>query len=85
MTSRLFYFAGGNTGRWRVTSMRTIVGEGLPNVAFLDSSANLAPSAAATWVLRGITSNERYVTRDEKQELVAKQEGLVAPLRPVAR
>jgi chlorite dismutase len=30
-------------------------------------------------VLRGITSNERYVTREEKQQLVATQEGLGRP------
>ena len=33
----------------------------------------------ALWYLRGITSNERYVTRDEKGELVAKQQGLGRP------
>jgi len=28
------------------------------------------------WVLRGVTSNERYVSRSEHDALVAKQEGL---------
>lgn len=37
-----------------------------------------APSGT-TWVLRGITSNERYVHRDEKTALVARQEGLGRP------
>ena len=31
---------------------------------------------AAAWSLRGITSNERYVTRDEKSALLTRQEGL---------
>jgi chlorite dismutase len=31
------------------------------------------------WTLRGITSNERYVVRDEKTALVSKQEGLGRP------
>ena len=34
------------------------------------------PSENASWVLRGITSNERYVERTEKEQLVAKQQGL---------
>ena len=33
----------------------------------------------ASWVLRGITSNERYVVREEKVALVGKQEGLGRP------
>ena len=30
----------------------------------------------SSWLLRGITSNERYVVREEKVALVSKQEGL---------
>jgi chlorite dismutase len=30
----------------------------------------------AQWVLRGVTSNDRYVERSEKQQLVSLQEGL---------
>ena len=30
----------------------------------------------ASWLLRGITSNERYVVREEKSALVSKQESL---------
>ena len=33
----------------------------------------------AAWVLRGITSNERYVVRDEKVALLSKQESLGRP------
>jgi chlorite dismutase len=33
----------------------------------------------ATWTLRGITSTERYVQRDEKAALVSRQEGLGRP------
>jgi chlorite dismutase len=33
----------------------------------------------AMWALRGITSNERYVVRDEKTALASKQEGLGRP------
>jgi chlorite dismutase len=34
------------------------------------------PPLGASWLLRGITSNERYVVREEKVALVSKQEGL---------
>ena len=34
---------------------------------------------SATWVLRGVTSNERYVTRAEHDRLAAVQEGLGRP------
>ena len=35
--------------------------------------------AGASWALRGVISNERYVTRDEKAQLVAKQVPLGRP------
>lgn len=34
------------------------------------------PPEGPSWLLRGITSNERYVVREEKVALVSKQEGL---------
>ncbi|HVZ71058.1 MAG TPA: chlorite dismutase family protein [Polyangia bacterium] len=80
---RLFHFVGGVAGPWRVLSTRTVRGEGLAPAARLDVVAGALPteSAARTWVLRGVVSNERYVTRVEKTALVAVQE---APGRPDA-
>ena len=79
MNTRLFSFVGGDTGDWRVTSITAIAGDALAGV----SNVTVLPEAVArndaAWVLRGITSNERYVTRDEKHDLVAKQEGLGRP------
>lgn len=79
MSARLFSFIGGDTGLWRVTSMEAIVGEPLPAAKKLDivSGADIPfdPNAAdpqMAWVLRGITSNERYVDRGEKDQIVAK-------------
>lgn len=42
---------------------------------------DVVPGASSTtgWVLRGITSNERYVVRGEKDQLLAKQQGLGRP------
>lgn len=77
--TRLYSFVGGNSGNWRVTRMDPIIGEPLPVADFLQIVPEAVSGASAAWVLRGITSNERYVTRDEKSELVAKQEGLGRP------
>lgn len=82
MNSRISSFLGGNSGAWRVTRMDTIIGEPLPAVRFVMIVPGAVSEGDAAWILRGITSNERYVTRDEKSELVAKQEGLG---RPAAR
>ena len=81
MNLRLFAFVGGDAGIWRVARMETVVGEPIPEAKRL----NIAPGQGfqndrqASWVLRGITSNDRYVVRDEKAQLVARQPGLGRP------
>ena len=81
MSTRLFSFIGGDTGLWRVAEMKGIVGEPLPAVRRLEiaSSSEIPSDPHAAWVLRGITSNERYVVREERSQLVAKQLGLGRP------
>jgi len=78
INARIFAFVGGDTGPWRVVKTDTIVGESLPEVKRLNVVANAGISieTPAGWMLRGITSNERYVSRDEKNELAAVQQGL---------
>lgn len=78
MTSRLFSFIGGDTGPWHVTSTRAVAGEPIAQTARLSVVPDLVAEANSTpgWVLRGITSNERYVVRSEKTQLLAKQQGL---------
>jgi Chlorite dismutase len=85
---RLFTFAGGSSGTWRVEQTRPVVGESLPATAALSVVAAGVGAAGgrdegsdgdAVWRLRGIVSNERYVERAEKDVLVAKQEGLGRP------
>jgi hypothetical protein len=78
---RLFSFIGGNTGIWQVTKIRTITGEGLADINALDIVSGSAKEKApnATWSLQGVTSNDRYVTRVEKETLVANQQGLGRP------
>jgi chlorite dismutase len=80
MDRRFYGFAGGETGPWRIESMRTLAGPPLEGVNRIDVVPGEAPTAAGTrWLLRGVTSNERYVTRNEKGQLVAKQQGLGRP------
>jgi len=81
MNPRLYSFVGGNSGAWSVVSMTTIVGESLPVVERLEivNGATTTPNVKVGWVLRGATSNERYVTRHEKNELLSRQVALGRP------
>ncbi len=80
MTQRLFCFVGGETGFWRVTKMNTRIGAPLDVAQRIDLIAGQAPlPQGAAWLLRGITSNDRYVLRVEKDRLVANQPGLGRP------
>jgi len=76
-SSRLFSFVGASAGAWRVQRSLAIAGAPLPVPSHIAVHAGaVAASADALWVLRGVTSNERYVERAEKTALVDKQEGL---------
>jgi chlorite dismutase len=61
--------------------MSTVVGEPFANILCLDVIAGAVTELpeGATWVIRGLTSNERYVTRSEKNQLVARQPTLGRP------
>lgn len=81
MATRLFSFIGGDTGLWRVARMDVMAGAPLPAVKRLEivSGAETPSDPQAAWVLRGITSNERYVVREERNQIVATQLGLGRP------
>ena len=81
MATRLFSFMGGDKGRWRVSAMKTIVGEPLPAARRLEiaSGPETPADLQAAWVLRGITSNERYVGREERRQIMAKLPDLGRP------
>jgi hypothetical protein len=80
MNTRLFTFAGGESGVWRIARTETIVGESIPQAARLDIiPGSVSQPHKAKWLLRGITSNERYVVRNEQEQLAAKQPGLGRP------
>ena len=74
-------FAGGPVGPWRVDSLKAVRGEGLPVVerlAVLEEDDTVVPETGI-WLLRGVTSNERYVTKKEHNALAATQPALGRP------
>lgn len=80
MNQRLFSFIGGNYGPWAVSAIHAVCGESLAAVGHIEMVAGDAGETAnAAWILRGVTSNERYVVRAEKNQLVEKQQGLGRP------
>lgn len=75
--SRLFCFAAAESGDWRVMRMETIAGALLPRTPYLQVHVGESDAAVqGAWTLRGVTSNERYVTQAEKSNLAARQQGL---------
>lgn len=81
MDSRFCTFVGGDTGQWSIVSIQTVIGQSLEMAPCLDiQNANLQEHpSGARWLLRGVTSNQRYVTRPEQSSLVASQAGLGRP------
>jgi len=78
----LVAFAAGESGPWRIDSIAGVSGEPLPaavRLAVAEGAAAAHPDDGAAWVLRGVTSNERYLTRREHDELVAIQQPLGRP------
>jgi hypothetical protein len=67
-------FVGGDSGAWHVERVVGVTGPPLANVACLDiADGRAAEDGGRGWVLRGVTSNERYVERSEREALVARQ------------
>lgn len=75
---RLYSFVGGNTGPWSVIRFRTVIGEPIAEPEKLDVINGPVPALpeGAKWCLKGVTSNVRYVERDEKVQLDSKQASL---------
>jgi len=74
-------FAGGPAGGWRVDRIEEVRGSRLqevPRLALIEGSSSPIP-ADSRWVLRGVTSNERYTTQQEQEALRAVQAPLGRP------
>ena len=72
-------FAGGSAGRWNIERLDTVAGSPLApawRLEVIEGPGAARPAGDAVWVLRGVTSNERYVTAGEHRELAARQEPL---------
>jgi len=70
-------FVGGARGEWTVEHMEGVRGAPLPTVervAILANADTMPPQES--WVLRGVASYERYVTRTERAVLEANQPAL---------
>jgi Chlorite dismutase len=81
MRPMLVSFAGGDVGTWEVERISPVSGAGLPpvgRVAVLEGPDADEPPGAV-WLLRGVTSAERYVGRREQHALSAIQPPLGRP------
>jgi hypothetical protein len=77
---RLFSFVGGRSGLWQVLRSSAVRGDGLPAAGRVDVVPHaVSNDAGHAWVLRGVVSNDRYVTRAEKDALVREQPPLGRP------
>ena len=81
MRPLLVVFTGGASGPWRIQRIDAIIGESLPITERLTvlEGEGTPHLAEADWVLRGVTSNERYVNEAERAALTARQAGLGRP------
>jgi len=81
MTSLIHLFVGGTTGKWRAERVSALTGPALtpvPRLAIFDGYQTTTPEHGV-WLLRGVTSYERYVQRAERSALVARQPDLGRP------
>jgi len=81
MTGRLATFIGGTAGPWQVVRMDPVAGPSLEKVtrlAIIEGNRVPVPHEDG-WLLRGVTSHARYVTRREQDTLSARQPGLGRP------
>ena len=84
MRPLLVAFAGGEVGSWAVERFDTVAGAPLESVSrleMIESRATHGLAGRPAWVLRGVTSNERYVSRSEHDAFVSYDERQAAAAR----
>jgi chlorite dismutase len=81
LNPRLTTFIAGKKGDWIIQEVRAVTGEGLSMARKLQimEGDSPDPSTAAVWSLEGVTSHERYTSREEKDQLKSVQPGLGRP------
>jgi hypothetical protein len=72
-------FAGGDAGVWEVVRLEPVAGESLESIARLEVIEGTGQVDGVRWVLRGVSSYERYVTRIEHQNLIVSSPPLGRP------
>lgn len=73
-------FTGGSIGPWLVEAVHQIRGDGLPPAARLVvEPCPTIPPRGDPWSLVGVPSYVRYVHRNEKEQLTARQASLGRP------
>jgi hypothetical protein len=77
----LVSFAAGDIGAWRIERITPVIGQSLAGASRLNviEGADAVHRPTAVWALLGSTSNTRYTTRSEVDQLAARQEGLGRP------
>ena len=81
MTALLHTFVGGDIGMWRVERIQSITGSTLslvPRLSILANKQTTLPKGTV-WLLRGVTSYERYVHKKERSTLRSQQAELGCP------
>lgn len=78
---RLYTFLAGQTGKWVITVNKPYIGAAWPSAQRLDIiNGDVSPlPTGAAWAIKGVTSNDRYVSHEEKTQLAAKQSALGRP------
>jgi hypothetical protein len=75
----LVTFRGATAGQWRIARANAVVGAPLASATHLAIHEGPTTAATSAWELRGVTSHQRYVTRDEADALLRSQAGLGRP------
>lgn len=90
---RVATFVGGDTGIWRVTNTKIVAGPPLKRVNRIEVIEGYlaALPVRGKWLIRGVTSDERYTTRKERKMLLSRQpvlgrpEATLAALIPITK
>ena len=75
MTAFRHTFVGGDSGMWRVERIGSITGSTLsfvPRLSILENNQTTIPKGTV-WLLRGVTSYERYIHKTERSILLSQQ------------
>jgi chlorite dismutase len=87
-------FVGASTGRWAIERIESVAGDCLAlasRLEIVEGPDAMPPANDVVWVLRGVISNERYVTSSEhralaeRQEPIGREESTRAALIPITK